>query len=562
MLAALLPVIILLALGVLTVIAARLLSISPIVGYLLLGLLLGASGLVRSNETIAMLAELGVVFLLFDVGLHFSLQHLRAQAKDIFGFGPVQLIIGTLGLGLIGLAAGLPPLAAFFTGATLSLSSTAVVARIIAERHQQSCPVGLTATAILVFQDLAAIFLLIAATAFGTGAALGPAMAAAFATSIAAFAISVLSARFLVRPVFHLVAKLRNEEVFTAMALLIALAAAWATGRLGLSLTLGAFLGGMMLSDTPYKVIIQSEIKPFRGLLLGFFFISVGLSLQVEMLLQQWAAVLGVALGLVSAKVVLNALASLAFRWSVPGSTQIGFLLAQGSEFAFIIFSLPPVRAMVGDATSDILLAAVVLSLAVTPNLADLGRLLAGRLRTRSTARMQAELEAQELSGPALIVGMGPRGRTIADALSEFDIRYAAIESDPDRLRKAIADGYRVMYGDLADPRIWEPAAMQDRQLSILTAPSFERSSSISPIARQYYPGLTRMALVDSPAEAPQFATIGLVPIVESLDAPGLNAAQAVLDHLGIDADAITAWADRQRDLHGLTPSAQPIAAA
>ena len=152
----------------------------------------------------------------------------------------------------------------------------------------------------------------------------------------------MLLARLVVRPLFDLIARTRNEEVFTAMALLVALAAGWATGPIGLSLTLGAFLGGMIIADTPYRPVIQSEIKPFRGLLLGFFFISVGLSLDLAALIRFWPAVIAVTVLLLAVKIVTNAAASLVFRWSVPGSTQLGFLLAQGSEFAFVILSLPP----------------------------------------------------------------------------------------------------------------------------------------------------------------------------------------------------------------------------
>ena len=170
-------------------------------------------------------------------------------------------------------------------GATLALSSTAVVARIIAERHQQNCPVGLTATAILVFQDVAAIFLLIVAGALQNGgASVLPAAGLALVKAAAAFGVAVLLARVVVRPLFDLIAFAGNEELFTAMALLVALAAGWATGHIGLSLTLGAFLGGMIIAETPYRPVIQSEISPFRGLLLGFFFISVGLSLDLDVL--------------------------------------------------------------------------------------------------------------------------------------------------------------------------------------------------------------------------------------------------------------------------------------
>ena len=546
----LVPVILLLTLGVIAAVASRAVGLSPIVGYLILGLALSGIGLdlVADSTMIATLAELGVVFLLFDIGLHFSLGHIREQARDIFGFGPVQVLAGTLALGLFGLLFGLPPVAAFLVGATLALSSTAVVAGLIAERHQQNCPVGLTATAILIFQDVAAIFLLIVASALGTGEALAPAMGAALLKAAGAFVVAVLLARLVVRPLFGLIAGTRSEEVFTAMALLVALAAGWATGAIGLSLTLGAFLGGMIIAETPYRPLIRSEIKPFRGLLLGFFFISVGLSLDLGTLVRFWPAVIGVAVLLVVAKIITNAAASLVFRWSVPGSTQLGFLLAQGSEFAFVILSLPPVRALVGETTSAVLIAAVALSLAVTPSLAEFGRSLAGRMRRRAARAADAELQPRELIGPVFIAGMGRTGRTLADALTEFDIGYAAIERDQQRLREAVADGYNVAFGDLSDPRIWEPVALDGRKVSVLTAPVFEVSRDLSPVARQRFPNLKRIAVVRDRDEAERFKSIGLLPVIDRSVPPGLDLAALVLGELSVNPDRIGAWMRRQQE--------------
>jgi Kef-type K+ transport system membrane component KefB len=546
----LVPVILLLTLGVIAAVASRAVGLSPIVGYIVLGLALSGIGLdlVADSAMIATLAELGVVFLLFDIGLHFSLGHIREQARDIFGFGPVQVLAGTLGLGVFGLLFGLPPVAAFLVGATLALSSTAVVAGLIAERHQQNCPVGLTATAILIFQDVAAIFLLIVASALGTGEALAPAMGLALLKAAGAFVVAVLLARLVVRPLFGVIAGTRSEEVCTAMALLVALAAGWATGTIGLSLTLGAFLGGMIIAETPYRPLIRSEIKPFRGLLLGFFFISVGLSLDLGALVRFWPVVIGVAVLLVAVKILTNAAASLIFRWSVPGSTQLGFLLAQGSEFAFVILSLPPVRALVGETTSAVLIAAVALSLAVTPSLAELGRSLAGRMRRRAARAADAELQPRELIGPVFIAGMGRTGRTLADALTEFDIGYAAIERDQQRLREAVADGYNVAFGDLSDPRIWEPVALHGRKVSVLTAPVFEVSRDLSPVAGQRFPDLKRIAVVRDRDEAERFKSIGLLPVIDRSVPPGLDLATLVLGELGVDPDRLGEWMSRQQE--------------
>ena len=549
-LSALVPIILLLTLGVIAAVGSRAIGLSPIVGYLVLGLALSGTGvnLVADSVTIATLAELGVVFLLFDIGLHFSLGHIRTQARDIFGFGPVQVLGGTVGLGLVALAFGLSPGVAFLVSATLALSSTAVVAGLIAERHQQNCPVGLTATAILIFQDVAAIFLLIVANALGGGEAMLAAAGLALLKAAGAFGVAVLLSRVVVRPVFGIIARTRNEEVLTAMALLVALSAGWATGSLGLSLTLGAFLGGMILAETPYRAVIQSEIKPFRGLLLGFFFISVGLSLDLTALLRFWPVVIGIAVLLLAIKIVTNAAASLVFRWSVPGSTQLGFLLAQGSEFAFVILSLPAVRTLIGETQSAVLIAAVALSLAATPTLAEAGRSLAGRMRRHVVREADPELQPRELAGPVFIAGMGRTGRTLADALAEFDIAYAAIERDEKRLREAVADGYNVVFGDFSDPRIWEPVALHGRKVTVLTAPIFEVSRELGPAVRELFPDLKRVAVVRSQEEAERFRSIGVLPIIDRSVPPGLDLAALVLAELGVDSDRIGDWMRRQQE--------------
>ncbi len=556
-LAALLPVIVLLALGVGAAVASRACRLSPIVGYLLLGLGFKAAGidLVANSDTVALLADLGVVFLLFDIGLHFSLAHIRQQAADIFGFGPLQILFGTVLLGSLAWVGGLAPLPAYLLGAVLALSSTAVVAPVIAERHQQSCPVGLTATAILIFQDVAAIFLLIVAGAAGTGsggsgtADLGrllPLAGLALLKAGLSFVAAVALARFVVRPLFAVISRQRQEEVFTATALLIALAAGWATGHIGLSLTLGAFLGGVTVAETPYRAVVQSEINPFRGLLLGFFFISVGMSLNVGVLAQDWPLVIAMAAVMVAAKIVSNAAASLVFRWSVPGSLQLGFLLSQGSEFAFVVFSLPAMRLLIGPAWISIAAAAVALSLALTPSLASCGRIVAGRFRRAGRTR-EWELQMRELQPPVMIIGMGRVGRTLADALHAFDISYSAVERDQRRLSQAVADGYSAVFGDMADPRLWEPVAMYGRRISALTAVSYETVKDLSPIIRQRYPELLRYAVVTTGTEAARFHALGVRAIIGK-DAPELHLAAEVLGALGVALPEVTSWLEKQRE--------------
>jgi len=370
-------------------------------------------------------------------------------------------------------------------------------------------------------------------------------------------AATVVIARVAIRPLLALVAGTGNEEVFTATALGIALAAGWATGQIGLSLTLGGFLGGLTLSETPYRVVIQSEITAFRGLLLGFFFIYVGFSLDAGIIAHHWLAVLGIAVAFVAVKVLTNVAASLVFRWSVPGSTQLGFLLSQGSEFAFVILSLPTVRALIGESTASILVAAVALSMAATPNLAEAGRALAGHMRRRRQKAVDQELIPRSTTAPVIIVGMGRVGRTVADALIEFNIEYFGIERDQRRLREAIADCYSASLGDAADTRTWESVELKNRKVSVLTAPRLDVLSSNAPVAAARYPNLKRIAVAADEVEAGRFRDLGIKAVVEQGAPHGRDTAVQVLVELGFDADKVAQWTQQVsgRTLERATPA-------
>jgi Kef-type K+ transport system membrane component KefB len=543
------PVILLLSLGIVGVIVTRHIGLSPIIGYLVIGLALRAAGhtVFKNSTTIEVLAELGVVFLLFDIGLHFSFSRIREQASNIFGFGPLQVVLGAavIGLGAHALF-GLPVMAAILVGGTLALSSTAVVDRLIHERHQRNCPVGLTAIAILIFQDVAAIAILVVVTSLGERGAVLVSVAYALAKAVSAFAAAALIARFVVRPVLVLIVRTQNEEIFTAVALLVALSAGWATAAIGLSMTLGAFLGGVILADTPYRAVIQSEIKPFRGLLLGFFFVSVGLSIDPVTIVAWWPVIVLVAALVMGGKVMSNMAASLIFRWSTPGSMQLGFLIAQASEFAFVILSLPIIRTLLGAKTTSILIASVALTLAATPTVAEIGRRLAGALRAKAAKPADPELVPVEMAAPVLIFGIGPRGRAVADALLEFGIDYLAVESDERRLREGLADGYAVMFGRMDDPWLWQPMAIEGRKLNVLSDPDLQTAAEIMPVISERYPELRLLAAALDADGVKHFAKVGITAIDDSF-ADCTPLAKEVLAELGIDQAAIEVWIAKRR---------------
>lgn len=562
----LLPAIELLLAGIVSILLMGRLGLSPIVGYLAAGVVLGPFGLdvIREDSTTRLLAELGVVFLMYDIGLNFSLAHIWDARRDILGLGPLQVGAATVALAGIGWLAGLNFEVALLAGATLALSSTAVGVQILAERGQQRCPVGTSTTAVLVFQDICAIFLLIFATSLEQPqGSLGPALGAALLKGSVAFLAAVLVGRFLIGNLFRVLGRSRSEELFTAVSLLIVLLTAAATGALGLSLTLGAFLGGMAISETPYRHLIRTEAKPFRGLLMGFFFITIGMTLDLQAMLDQWLLILAVLAGLLGIKAILTFAAARALRMPLRTAVQLSLLLAQGSEFAFVILAMPGLRDAVGADLSAVLIIAVAASLAVTPALSGFGNRLARRLAERELAARDTA-PAPEKVAPVVIFGMGEVGRRVADALEAHGIDYLAVEMDHERFVRAEADGYPVAFGDLADVRFAETMHMGERPTVVVTINRYEISRDLTPILRERFPNLTRFVSVDGDQDRIRFQELGMLAVVNRSIPRGIDLAAAVLRQHQIAGERIEAWMKRQQldSLQSVPEAGAPSAAA
>ena len=548
---ALAPAVILLAAGLAAVLLVRPLGLSPIVGFLAAGIAIGPHGLRAIDEgpTTQLLAELGVVFLLFDIGLHFSLKEVLVRRDDLLRLAPAQVLLCSAGLTLGALAWGLDGPLALVVGTSLALSSTAVVTRVMAERRIGTCPLGRSTTAVLVFQDLVAIFLLVFASSLGAdGPGMGRAALDAAWKTIAAVGGALVVGRFAVAPAFRGLAHIRNEEAFTAAALFVLLATAWATGASGLSLTLGAFLAGMILAETPYRHVIQTEMRPFRNLLLGFFFLSVGMELDPAALMRNLPAVLAVAALLLVAKTALVFAAARLSAWTPAGATQLGFLLAQGSEFSLVVFALPGVAALLAPGIAGVLVAAVALSLAATPAWTQAGLSLARRRARRGRAPGEAPRAARRDERPVLIFAMNEVGRLAVDALRGHDVPTVAIEVDPDRFLAAVADGYAVAYGDPADLRLIEAIAGTDARAIGIAEPRFEISRELTPIVRERYPNLGRFVAVADEADRERHAALGIHAVVTRGLPHGVEFAAALLHFAGVETQRVGEWMKSVRE--------------
>jgi Kef-type K+ transport system membrane component KefB len=557
----LLPAVTLLLAGILAALACRAVKLSPIVGYLVAGVLIGPQvfGLIEESPTARVLAELGVVFLLFDIGLHFSLRDIPKRRDDMLRLAPLHLVLTGLPFVLIAMAMGASLTGAVLIGGGMALSSTAVVARLMNDRAIGGCPLGRSSMAVLVFQDIVGIFLLILAASIAPEPAAGAensqaesmglaaTLGLALVKAIIAGGLAALAGRYLMRPLFRVLAATQNEDVFTVTALLVVLAAAAAAGYAELSMTLGGFLAGMAISDTPYRHVIQTEAKPFRSLLLGFFFMTVGMSLDLSVLVSSAPLILALTVALLVLKTLGGYLAARLAGWSMPGATQFSFLLGQGSEFTLVLLAAPGLIASTPEGTGAIWTIAIALSLALAPQWAGLGMMLA-RKRAEMAPRPGPETAAGAAKPPVVVFGMSEPGRLAVDALLDHGFPVVAIEVDPARFVRALADGYEVAFGDAADFRLIETLGASNARAVVLGVSRYDISQAVSADLAERFPNLVRFVAAISREDASRHAALGMLAFAPGGTPEGIELVAALLAELGVSEDARGLWiADRLR---------------
>ena len=556
---ALQPAIVLLGAGTVAALASRAIRLSPMVGYILAGIAIGPYGLnaLTEGDTTHVLAELGVVFLLFDIGLHFSLPEVRNSRKDIFILAPIQMLLCGAVFSVAAYFFGCSWPIAIAIGMSLALSSTAVVTRILGEKGLNSCPLGRSSVAVLIFQDIVAIFLLIFANSLADDPGrLALAMGLAAGQSVLAFLIAAVIGRYVVRPLFHVLASAEVEEVFTMTAVLIVVAASVATGSIGLSLTLGAFLAGMAIADSPYRHSIQIEVAPFRGLLLSFFFLNVGLIIDVKTLIQNLPVVIALSLGIMLIKTALLFLTARLNKWTTPGATQLSFMLAQASEFTLIVLSITAIRiGTPGDGVS-LLVAATAISLGLAPVWSEMGMRLSRFIAVRQTHRQgkasahEAELQVTARKPKVIVFGMTESGRVMLDALSHLDIPKVALDTDARRFVRALADGYDVTYGDSSDFRILDTMNAMEAPVLLLGESRFEISEQMTSAVRQKFPNLVRFVAVESPDERARHVVLGMRARVIKNFMDSVALAGEVLKELNVSEEQISQWTHTMIERH------------
>lgn len=533
----LMEVIVILLAAVIGVLATLRLRLGSVLGYLVAGIAIGPSGLglIHNLDTIGALAEFGVVFLLFTIGLELPLERLKVMSLSVYALGAAQVFVTALAIAGIAVAAGVPPIAAAVIGGGLALSSTAIVLQILSERGEMTSRFGRAAFAVLLVQDLAVAPFLVVVVALGQGVDAVPAALGLAALKMIVAVIVLLGAgRIVLRHVFWPVAEIRNPEVFAAMTLFVVLATGMATQLAGMSMAFGAFMAGMLLAETTYRHQVGAVILPFRGLLLGLFFVTVGMSVDLALALDQIVLILALLVGLLLGKAVIMVILGLIGGLGGAAALRLSIILAEGGEFAFVLLGAGMLGGVLDRETGQILLVVVGLSLIATPFLAQLGAWVAGRMEAAGAVEVGEEaLVTESRADHVVIAGFGRVGSAVAARLQAANIPFVAVDMDPHRIAQARSSSLPVYYGDITRPEILAALNIETARSIVVTVNDPAITSQLVALVSYIFPDLRVYARARDDVHAAELRKMGAHIVVPELVETGFALARSLIDALG-----------------------------
>jgi len=540
--------------------------VSPVIGYFLVGSLIGPFGLgllaqvyepvsylvITDVKGVSVLAELGVIFLLFVIGLELSFERLWTMRRLVFGLGSAQIIVTGAVIAGIAMAWGNAPATAIILGACLALSSTAIVTQLLIESGRLGTPSGRATFSILLMQDLAVVPILFAVSVLGTMAVGNVALGFGLAVGEALVVIIAIYAagRLCLRPLLKLVAATDSREAFVAIGLLIAVGTAAITGYVGLSMALGAFLAGLLIAETEFRHQVKIDIEPFKGLMLGLFFLSVGMGIDWRVVLENPFWIIASALGLVTIKVAINFALCLVWRLPKHRAAQVAIMLGQAGEFGFLVIGLSVTVGLLPAGLGQFMLIVVGITMLATPGLDVLARRVGAALE-RSAAREGFEETpwASELGGHVIIAGYGRVGATIARILDRQDIRYIAIDRDPELVRKAAAERRPVRLGDASRVEVLRDAGLDQASAIIVTIADKDATEALTHEIHRLAPRLPILARARDTVHAEKLLEDGASVAVPETIEGSLRLAELLLVEFGIDTDVALRSIDMERSI-------------
>lgn len=543
------------------------LRMSPVLGYLLVGTVIGPFGLGRLAEDwtwlghvvisdlegVQTLAELGIVFLLFMIGLELSIERLWSMRRLVFGLGSLQILASGLIIGLVALGFGNAPATSIVLGACLALSSTAIVMQLLIESRRVGTPVGRSGFAILLMQDLAVVPILFLVSVLGASAGgnIGLALALTIGKVLFVVLAIYLVGRVALRPLLRLVARTGSPEMFMAAILLTAIGTAAITSAAGLSMALGAFLAGLLLAETEYRHEIEIDIAPFKGLMLGLFFMSVGMGIDYRVIAAEPFWIISSVAGLFVIKSLITAGLGLVFGLPRHTALELGLLLGQGGEFAFIVVGLAMKLGLVGGDVGQFMLIVAGLSMVVTPFVARLATLLASALEERTASRPMpsAQSQIEGIEGHIVLAGFGRVGRTLGDMLDAQTIPYLAIDRDPGTVHRAREAKKRVFYGDASRVEMLNRVHADTAAAIVVTLDAPNAIEKVVHEAHRLFPDVPIYARARDTVQARRLMAAGATLAVPETVEASLQLAGRVLLGFGLPDESINRLIEHQRQL-------------
>ncbi len=520
-----------LAAAVLFVPLFRYWGLGAVLGYLAAGIAIGPWGLrfIEDVESILHFSEFGVMLLLFIIGLELQPSRLWTLRRVVFGLGGAQVGLSMIALGAIGLAFGLPFPAALVAGFGLAMSSTAFVLQMLAEKNELASRHGRASFAILLFQDLSvipfmAIIPLLAVQQVHDAS--GPAWIVAVKT-LGIFLVVILGGRYAMQPFLRMLASTRVPEIFTAATLLVVIATALAMDFAGMSMSLGAFLAGVLLADSEYRHELQADIEPFKGLLLGLFFIAVGMSANVGLLLHKPLLVMGLVTLLIVTKAAILYGIGRVVRLPQDAARSLAFALPQGGEFAFVLFGIATAAGVIAADVSELLVVVVTVSMILTPPLF----IWQARFRKPLAGPAYDTIDATE--APVIIVGFGPFGQIIGRMLRLKKIGFTVLEKDPERVDFVRQFGNKIYYGDAARVDLLRAAHAGKAKMLIISIANAETSMQIAESVRRHFPNLQIYAVASDRQHALRLMDLNIRHIIRRSYFSSLEMARRLLIDMG-----------------------------
>jgi monovalent cation:H+ antiporter-2, CPA2 family len=539
---ALFSVVILLLAVVVTVMAFRRFRLPPMLAYLLVGITIGpfALGWMPDNETTHGLAEFGIVFLMFSIGLEFSLAQLSAMRRTVFGLGGAQVVLTIVIVMAIAMALGVDWRGGLTLGGIIAMSSTAIVAKLLMERVELQSAHGRMVMGVLLFQDLAVVPLLV----------LLPALAQGPERFFATFGIALLKAalilslllwygRRLMRSFFHLVAKQKSSEIFVLNVLLVTLGLAWVTELAGLSMALGAFVAGILISETEYRYQVEDYIKPFRDVLLGLFFVTIGMRLDLGALIGNLGWVVSILAAILLIKFGIVWGLARAFHHSTAVSTRAALILSNAGEFGFVLLANAGALDLLEHRTQQIILAAMLISMLIAPLIvAQMDRIVlyfcTSEWDERALRLHELAIKSMGRDHHVIICGYGRSGQNLARFFAREDISFIALDADPERVRQAAAAGDSVVFGDAGRRDVLLAAGANRASALVISFADVALSLRILEHAREINPGLPVIVRTSDDSELEKLQAAGATEVVPEILEGSLMLASHTMLLLGI----------------------------